>query len=131
MLRIVGLVVVVLLAITGFYLWLSGTVHYEGAAASAAAAVALAEPFAATGTIDYTSDNAGNPAPYLVYKNAAGMTLTKALVFSANSSCETSRGNYPCRLIADDLNAYYGQSFVRAVGQEDASSLVVDSLTSA
>jgi hypothetical protein len=89
-------------------------------AAPAASAAVL------TGTIEYYPNNLGTPIPYLVY----APERDKALLFDSASRCETSRGTYPCSLIAQALHAYYPDR-VTATGSVKAEHVLVKRLAPA
>lgn len=88
---------------------------------------ASASPFEHTGTLDYATNNAGIPTPYLVYQSD-GSVATKALTFTAGSSCVTGYGTFPCALIVSALRTYYGASMVHVTGRANADQFVVDTL---
>jgi hypothetical protein len=130
---ILGIVVVVFLGagtiIALEQLWRDGVLVRPAMVSGYPAAVAVSDGFKASGTLDYYPNNAGVAVPYLVYRNASGSVVTKALVFAHNSSCGAPDGTYPCPLIADALRTYFGGGAVQVTGRVVAEHVVVDELS--
>lgn len=114
------------LAVIGFVGFLQYASHFATFAKTETIATASSQ-FDETGTINYTTNSSGDAVSYLVY-NVNGVVLTKALVFTNSSTCVTTKGTYPCALIADSLESYVGASTIEVVGTIDAEHVSVSSL---
>ncbi len=90
---------------------------------------AVSGSFDASGTIEYTQNSTGQEIPYLVYRLANGEVMTKAIVFGNGSDCETKSGWYPCPLIEDSLQLYFGVGPVRMEGTIVSEHVVVTRMT--
>lgn len=127
LLRILG-GVVALAALIAFWQYAASTGH-DMTTLAAAPVLAEAPSLGVTlvGTLDYAHNNAGTPTPYLVYTED-GAIHTKALVFTSASSCTAGETSYPCTLIKDALESYYGGVRVSATGLIADEGLVVRTL---